>query len=660
MSDHPTYPPANYPKQETPDTYSTTVFAPSFEQRREAFWQHILHNPAPEHNSKRAYYEVARAAAGGTPHEGIIHETLTEFIEARADCADFALHAIIRMLYQIPEHFSQELREHAKTAILGFKYWPDEPGRDDMCTWTENHQILFATAAYLVGQMYPDEVFSNTGHTGRQKIELSRPRILRWLDLRFKTGFSEWLSNVYYDKDLAALLNLLDFAADEELRQRAKMIVDLLLFDMALNSFKGVFGSTHGRSYEEYKKWARLEGTTDIAKLLFGTGVFSGYDNMSVVLFAMSENYRLPQVIFDIANTPATFENRQRMGIKVSEAKRWGLKFDNLEDGMVLLSLEAYLHPHTANLTMRMFDEFNWWENAFFKDFANHKRLIDTIRRFDLLPWLARLLERDVCRNTREEVNIYTYRTSDYMLSSALHYRPGYGGDQQHIWQATLGPDAVCFTTHPPRRDGPTPNYWTGSGTLPRVVQHKNVLIAIYNLSRAPGLYVTNQLFFTHAWLPRDQFDEVIERKGWIFAHKDTSYLALHSRRPYTWQQAAGEDNNREIIAEGQQNIWICELGSQQENGNFSTFVKTICAAPLSFNGLRVSYQSPAQGRLEFGWKGPYLLNKEEIRTHEFPRYDNLYTQVDFPAQVVEIKKDANWSRLDWERDNRKASAFID
>ena len=64
---------------------------------------------------------------------------------------------------------------------------------------------------------------------------------------------------------------------------------------MALNSFQGVFGSTHGRSYEQNKKWAALEGTTDTAKLLFGTGAFSAYDNMSVALFALSENYRMPR-----------------------------------------------------------------------------------------------------------------------------------------------------------------------------------------------------------------------------------------------------------------------------------------------------------------------------------------------------------------------------
>jgi len=55
------------------------------------------------------------------------------------------------------------------------------------------------SAAYLAGGLYPDEIFSNSGETGRQKVELNRKRILRWLDLRFHTGFSEWLSHVYYE-----------------------------------------------------------------------------------------------------------------------------------------------------------------------------------------------------------------------------------------------------------------------------------------------------------------------------------------------------------------------------------------------------------------------------------------------------------------------------
>lgn len=334
-------------------------------------------------------------------------------------------------------------------------------------------------------------------------MALNRPRILRWLDLRFHTGFSEWLSHVYYDEDFTALLSLIDFCADNEIQQRATMVLDLLLLDMALNSFHGVFGSTHGRAYENTKKWASNEGTTDTAKLLFGMGQYSGFDNMSAVAFALS-SYRVPPIIIAIAQDLArpAMENRQRMGIRVDDGARWGLDYDNFEDGMMWLTLEAYMHPRTAALTLRMFDAFNWWDNHFFAAFKPYRSLLNILRKTHLVKPLARALAWDLCRNTREQVNITTYRTPDYMLSCAQDYRPGYGGDQQHIWQATLGPDAVCFTTHPAKLEGVSPNYWEGSGQLPRAAQVKNVVFVVYNLHRKPALYVPTRHFFTHAWLP--------------------------------------------------------------------------------------------------------------------------------------------------------------
>ena len=108
-----------------------------------------------------------------------------------------------------------------------------------------------------------------------------------------------------------------------------------------------------------------------------------------------------------------------------------------------------------------------------------NRRLLRALHRLGLLPLLARVLARDLCRNTREEVNLYTYRTPHYLLSSALDYRPGYGGDQQHVWSATLGPQAICFTTHPVLQKEGTPDYWSGSGNLPRVAQVKNVPVAM-------------------------------------------------------------------------------------------------------------------------------------------------------------------------------------
>jgi hypothetical protein len=653
--------PPGYPKGTKPDTFSMKPFASNFKKRKEALLDHWAQNPSPPTN-KAPYYELLRMAAGEVVHEGIFHAAL-DYINERRDCADFVLHSILRLLYQFShgDHVSPALMERAKETVLNFKYWPGEPGLDSMCTWTENHQILFNAGAYLAGQIFPDEIFTNSGQSGYEKMESTRPRILRWMDLRFRTGFSEWLSHVYYDEDLTALVNLVDFCQDKQTQEQATMVIDLILFDMAVNSFKGVFGSTHGRSYENTKKWAQQEGTTDTSKLLFGTGIFSGFDNMSASCLALSQSYRMPRVLYEIAKDldRTDMTHYQRMGIKIEEADRWGLGFQDHEDGMVLLSLEAYAHPRTIRLVIDMFDAFNWWENAFFQPFKAYRKLIGLLKKLQLLPLLAKGFEKDITRNTREEVNITTYRTPDYMLSSAQDYRSGFGGDQQHIWQATLDSNAVCFTTHPAKREGSSPNYWTGSGNLPRVAQVQNVLIAIYRISTRPGLYVTHRLLFTHAWLPKDQFNEVVEREGWIFARRRKAYLALHSQRPYHWQTEPGEDHMREIIAPGRENIWICEIGRQTEDGTFEVFMERISCAPLSFRGSRVIYHSPSQGVLEFGWKGGCTQNGDALPLKNFPRYNNPYCQTDFPSKKIVIRHADHWLELDWDIGKREASALV-
>ena len=647
--------PDSYPNKKISDTFSCVPFLQDFESRRLDFLEHCLNNPAPR-NTKAAYYELARLEAGGVIHEGVIFGVL-EYINQRKDCSDFALHSILRMLYQFADRseLSSKLLLHARETVLDFKYWPDETGIDDLCTWTENHQILFASAAYLAGQLYPDDVFTNSGQTGREKMKINAPRIKRWLSLRFRTGFSEWLSHVYYDEDMTALLSLVDFCSDQEIRQGAAMVLDLMLLDIVLNSFKGVFGSSHGRSYENTKKWASNEATTDTGKLLFGMGEFSAFDSMSAVNFALSERYKIPPVFFDISNIihSRTILNRQRMGIRIDEAERWGLGFQQIEDGMIFLSLEAYTHNRMVDLFMRMMDEFNWWENGFLKPFRRYRGLLEWLRKFRLLPVLTRCLEYDVCRNTREEVNVYTYRTPDYMLSSAQDYRSGYGGDQQHIWQATLGPKAVCFTTHPSKRGDGTPDYWTGSGTLPRVAQVNNVVIVIYKITKRPSLYVPNHYFFTHAWLPRDQFDEVIEKDSWLFARLGNGYLALRSQHPYTWQQGSGEDQNREVIADSPENIWLCELGCAADNGDFHQFISDICKASLKFRRLVVTYDSPSQGILSFGWKDNLTQDGNVINLSDYPRYDNPFVHVEFPSNLISVTAGNSSLYLEWDSLNR-------
>lgn len=651
--------PPGYPENPVQDTYTENPFAPTFSERRRYFLEHCARNPSGTH-IKGYFYELARLQLDSGPiHENLLQGAL-DYINDRYDCADFVLLGIMRIRYQFysSDLLSEPFKSRLEHTILDFKYHPEEPGIDSMCYWTENHQIMFAANAYLAGQMYPEKLFTNSNQTGIEKQARSRARILKWLEMRFKTGFSEWLSHVYYDEDITALLNLVDFCDDREIRDLSAMVLDLVFFDMALNSRRGVFGCSHGRSYAEEKRNALVEATIDTQKLVFGTGIFTGKDNMGAVTLALSENYQLPQVIADIAADEQTIENRQRMGIRIDDAAKWGLRYDDVESGMSFLSFEAYTHPKTINLVMQMFDEFRWWQNQFFKDFLKYRPLIQFFRRIGLLSVGARLLEKDLTRNTREEVNLITYRTADYLLSTAQDYRKGYGGDQQHIWQASFGPTAVCFTTHPGHRENTSSGYWVGSGTLPRIAQHKNVVIACYRASRMPGLYMTNQLFFTHAWFPKDQFDEVREDKGWVFARKDNGYIAIKSRNPFYWQ-TEGDDRDSEIIADGAENIWLCELGRKADSGSFESFIEKLSTAHLSFDKKGVHFQSPSQGKLSFGWTGPLTIDGRSVSLADYPRYDNPFCRADFATDDILIERGSQRLKLEFAERRRTSSSYI-
>ncbi len=634
------------------DDYTAVPFSKDYATRRAAIIERELES------GSGVYAQLLRLEMGEKPDEDHIQHALDK-ADRRVDCADFDLQGVIRIAYHHSNNplLSDDMKQRIKTALLNFKYWPDEPGKDSMCSWSENHYILFSTAGYLTGQLYPDEVFTNSGRTGKEQMERFKPRIEKWLELRYKIGFSEWLSNVYYEEDFAALMNLTDLMEDEEISKCAAMVTDLLLADMALNSYEGIFGSTHGRSYEGNKNKAMGDNTRGLTKLAFGLHSVKG--GMATIPLAVNRKYRIPGVIYEMATHTSTMVNKQRMSMNIEDAPKYGLDVNRLEDGMTFLTMEAYCHPMVVDTFKRMLDEYDWWDNEFLKEFKNNKELMDTLDEKGALAPLMWYQQKDVGRNHRPEVNIYTYRTPDYMLSTAQDYRPGYGGDQHSIWQATLGSGAICYTTHPEREEAKSPSYWTGSGSLPRSAQIENVNITLYKVDMSKGTFLTYVHAFTHAWLPKEQFDEIVEKDHWVFTRKGDAYLALWSKKPTRWQNE-GEYRDNELIAEGRKNIWICELGSKSEYNNFEEFMDAITKHPVATKFLNVSYQSPSQGLLTFGWDEELTQDGKDIKLDDYPRYDNPYTDAPFPGNTIRFDLNGQSLELDWEAGTRTASTYLE
>jgi hypothetical protein len=245
------------------------------------------------------------------------------------------------------------------------------------------------------------------------------------------------------------------------------------------------------------------------------------------------------------------------------------------------------------------------------------------------------------------EVNKVTYKTPDYMLCSAQDYHPGERGVQQHIWQATLGPDAVAFVTHPPclsEENSHRPGFWHGNVVVPRVAQWKDVLIAIHNLPD------DDWLGFTHAYFPAWAFDEYVlrdvprklrgqggEHRQWAFARKGDGYLALTAARGLEFI-TRGDNAYRELRSYGQRNVWVCHMGRAALDGDFGTFQDKILGLDVALGELSVRCATLRGETLAFGWEGAFTRNGEVQPLTGFKHYDNPYCVADLPASHLEVR----------------------
>jgi hypothetical protein len=615
------------------DTYSPTPQG-TYDERRRLYLEFC----AADNTGGRTglFSQIGRLELGRDPvDETAIREGIA-YVYSQQDCNDFTLGALLRIVYGYRHSplIPPELIGEIETCLRKFKYWWDQPGADRRCYHTENHQIIFHSDELLAGQLFRDQLFEVSGKDGQFHVDHALHLIRRWFDFRERFGFSEWLSNCYFEEDLLALVNLYDFAEDADIRRRAGNMIDVILFEMALHTYRGVFGSSHGRSYPRLIKGGRGEDSASTAKLMFGMGIFNKPSALGAVPLATS-SYRCPAVIPLIAaDLDGPRLMCERHSLNIEDAPAHGLSYTDMEDGYLYWSIQDYTHPAIIELAQQTRRTFGV---MLYEDYQP---------RYDQLAAWAETdphvqAEPSIDCHAMTEVHVQTYRTPHYMLSCAQDYRPGKPGYQQHPWQATLGIDAVVFTNHPGAEDEISrPNFWGGNGVLPKAVQHRNVLIAMHHVP------ADDAFPYSHSYFPRAAFDEVVERGHWICAAKDGGYLAFYSQHPTQWRaDAAG--NEVELRVDLPDNIWLCELGSVDEWGSFAAFVEAVIAAEIECDDLSVVYRSPSVGTMELSWNGPLRVDGAEVEIHNYPRFDNPYCHAEFGAKAYEITHAGQHHRID-------------
>lgn len=621
-----------------------------------------------------------------------------EKLEAFEDTGDFDINNMLFLWQHHSDELSPELAAAIKERILAFKYWWTEPTPegivDSQYYWTENHQVIFLANEYIAGQTFPDEVFTNSGMTGKEHMAHAEEELAKWFDWRARFGFSEWLSNVYWSEDMKGTLLLAEFAEDAELARLGAMTLDMMFVELAGHVQKGTFGSTHGRTYQKDKLNGRDEDTFSTAKLVFDNTPVDYEHADNATLLATAERYRPPMVAKKIANSKDTTVFRTKSSLPIDPnapvdpdvVAPYDTTFEGQDGLMLWWGLGAQFPWQVVPTSVQAVKDYDLFETS---NFQQAKSLEPVIADADqaTLQQLALSLGVQVNPGLLSQVDTYTWRTPNVMLSTAQDWRPGQRGEQDHIWQATIDPDTLVFTQHPrvpvSSADDASDNtsHWTGDGGIPRSAQVENVNISLYDPSYegdggvGTGSYSFTYEDYTHAWFPTEHFDEVVQQDGWTIGRKDDAYIALWSARPTEWRQYAEGEFTRDLKEDfdlvapgGPNNAWITEVAEAGDYDSFESFVQAITATKPEAAGvdsdgpITVTYDSPSQGTLTYGWdtskpladQVPFTQDGKDVDLHpEDVRWDAPYAKATFDDGVYSAELDGATLDLDFAKATR-------
>lgn len=633
-----------------------------------------------------------RKIEGGAAVDGeYIHNALkrqASYVNHRYDCSDFRLQLMFRIYKDGYEKLSDTDRALIKETFLNFKYFMDEPGDDSMCYWSENHQILFAVSEYLAGQEWENEVFTNSGMTGAQHKQKALERIEAWIAQRKQYGFSEYLSNVYLQEDIAPMANFIEYSLDRALADKMRSVMDLLWFDVATHCVKNRFVPASSRMYGNNKAgnyignsllssmnllWGRdtLAGRLEESDLsaeerkLIENSASACESCMSINFIAAVEKgaYTLPPVIKKIACDSETRVIRMSAGQSPAEMKENGLVGQNVNQIMAQMGSETFTNGEVIKNTLRYFRENKMFRNKFIYYF----KYLDTLlfRFIDIQQFAAR---HDIMTHgiAIGRGNVYAYRTADYIMMTAVKKDVDVCGAQDHVWSANIGENIALFSTHPARDDvfHSSPGYWIGNGRRPMSVQDRNVNVTVYKIPEKKRLAEMHISKITHLYFPKCFYDEVIHEKNMIFARKGKVLVSVVANgemkfRPFDERVAAciykdhpelqGTENydisgEFDLVREGgKYHAYVTELSSLREE-SFAEFIERIKNNTVRFEGDGVCCKT-GDRTIEVTYSGTFKINGEMQET-EYMRYDGDYCKAPREPEGVVVSFDGESAKL--------------
>ncbi|MGF1735265.1 hypothetical protein [Photobacterium satsumensis] len=253
-----------------------------------------------------------------------------------------------------------------------------------------------------------------------------------------------------------------------------------------------------------------------------------------------------------------------------------------------------------------------------------HTRMCASLPMFCLSQYQPSALTHEVATlSGRETVEAYytqgmdrcgkvmAWKQQGVTLSSVVDHHTGLPGHQQHVVdvQFAYNPKARLWINHPgedvPGGDG-RPSYWAGNGILPRVMQHQQSAMMVYDLGDAP------RLGYTHLYLPAESLDEVLIDSHWCFVRSGQAYAVIGASSPIE-RVETGITRGREVRCYGTKTAWFVSVGTL--TGDFASIIEQWKQKHIVLSGdnsdLTAMVTGPAEQTFTLSWSGECYIDEQ-------------------------------------------------
>jgi hypothetical protein len=440
---------------------------------------------------------------------------------------------------------------------------------------TENHWCMYHTSLFLAAEQWPNLPGSEwyNGKSSDENLREAKEYLIHWMKVTTTIGQGEFDSPDYFPEYAMPMILLSQFAKDPEMKMRGTMMTDYIFADFAAEHLEGQYIGGYSRIYQPAVYKPLLSGASAFAYLYFGTGepTNSGW----IVLPALS-NYRLPEIINSIAlDRSKTYVHQERK--RVRNVIRFGTeknppvyKYSYITKDYGIGSLQGGI--------LQPIQQHTWGVRYLYG------RPYTTI--FGLHPYWSGL-----------EVGMFFPEEVKTLIADVVASKGTYNN----------------------------PDKWTGGSPYERTFQHKNTMIALYDI--APGTTTEH----IDGFFPRNLEERIVEPSGWIACKAGDVYIGWYPLQEYEWKEESDvsintlndigrpqlervkETGNWRLRSYKPQNGYVIEVRSKEEIGTFTQFRSALNShtptATLEPGSVSVKYSTLGGDKMEFAFPEKRTLN---------------------------------------------------